>query len=302
MNEQFARSYSALELQPGSSWSEIRDAYQALIKKWHPDHFQQDSKKQRIAEERTMEITRAYKTLADYYRQHGSTPPDLVPVPSPPPARPPETNAPPEYTDQAEDVDNASATDAQARNSTSNPVAAAQWKTFAIVAGIALLLYLWFLDGPPDSNLDTSPLPNSVVQNTPRPEVSEKAIPQPADRFFTLGSMLGEVYTIQGIPSKTEGGVWHYGKSRVYFVNGSVSRWDSHPDNPLRASINVDPVTTGKALIQRGSTKNEVRAIQGTPWHQTEREWVYGSSRIYFSGDVVTGWDESIRNPLKIRK
>jgi hypothetical protein len=114
--------------------------------------------------------------------------------------------------------------------------------------------------------------------------------------------MLGEVYTIQGIPSKTEGEVWHYGKSRVYFVNGSVSRWDNHPDNPLRASMNVDPVTTGKVFIQRGSTKNEVRAIQGTPWHQTEREWAYGSSRIYFSGDVVTGWDDSIRNPLKIRK
>ena len=302
MNEQFARSYSALEIQPGSSWSEIRDAYQALIKKWHPDHFQQDSTKQRIAEERTMEITRAYKTLADYYRKYGSTPPDLALAPSPPPSRPPETHAPPEFTDHAEDVDNASAKDSQAQNTASIPAVATQWKTYTILTAIALLLYLWFLDGPPDGNADKRLLPNSAAQNTPRSEVGEKAIPHPADRFFTLGSMLGEVYTIQGIPSKTEGEVWHYGKSRVYFVNGSVSRWDSHPDNPLRASLDVAPATTGTALIKRGSTKAEVRAIQGKPWHQTEREWEYGSSRIYFSGDVVSGWDESIRNPLKIQK
>jgi hypothetical protein len=263
------------------------------------DHFQQDGRNQRIAEEITMEITRAYKTLADYYRKHGSTPPDLAPTPSTP-TRPSETQAPPEYTEQTAAEGDASTTDAQTHNSASIPPVATRWKTFALLTAVALLLYLSFEDGPSDREHDTSSLPNSTAQNTPRPEVSEKAVLHPVDRFFTIGSMLGEVYAIQGIPSKTEEGVWHYGKSRIYFVNGSVSRWDSHLDNPLRASFDVAPETTGMAFIKQGSTKAEVRAIQGTPWHQTEREWVYGASRIYFSGDVVTGWDDSIRNPLKI--
>jgi len=248
-----------------------------------------------------MEITRAYKTLADYYRKHGSTPSSLTPAPTTP-IKSPETQVPREYTARAAAEVDASTADAQTHSSSSIAPVAAQWKVFAILTAIVLLLYLWFPDAPPERDRNTGNLSDSAAQSTSRPDVDEKAMAHPTERFFTIGSMLGEVYAIQGIPSKTEEGTWHYGKSRVYFINGSVSHWDSHPDNPLYASFDVVPATTGKAFIQRGSTKAEVRAIQGMPWHQTEREWTYGSSRIYFSGDIVTGWDESIRNPLKIQK
>ena len=78
--------------------------------------------------------------------------------------------------------------------------------------------------------------------------------------------------------------------------------WESNPDNPLHASLDIDPVITKKTFTERGSTRDEVRALQGTPWRQTEREWTYGSSRIFFSSDVVTGCEESSLNPLKVRK
>ena len=289
MNEPFTRSYSTLGLKPGSSWNEIRNTYRILIKKWHPDRFQQDSKKKRIAEEKTREITRAYKTLADYYRKHGSTPTKPASAPTAP-ARTPETTF------------NVSASDAHADNSAPIPVAAAGWRTFFILTAIVLLLYLWLWDNPVDHGLDTGAVPKSGMQDVARPAVGSNAASHPADRFFTLGSKLGAVYAIQGVPSETEPGVWHYGKSRVYFVDGSVSHWDSHPDNPLQASLDIDPVVVKKILIKRGSTKDEVRALQGTPWRQTEREWVYGSSRIFFRGDVVTGWEESTLNPLKVQR
>lgn len=299
MDERYTRSYAALGLQPDSGWGDIRDAYRALIKKWHPDHFQQDSDSRRIAEERTMEITRAYKTLADYYRKHGSTPTPVGQV------KPSETKAPSEQKVHATTPDAATANvqgHRHARNSRSIPAEPIKWKTIAILTILTLLLYSLFLNDPVKHNLESGTLPNTSAQDMPRPESGDKVTPHPADQFFTRGSKLGEVYAIQGIPSQTESGVWHYGKSRVYFVNGSVTRWVSHPDSPLNASLDIDLVSIGKAFIQHGSTKAEVRALQGTPWLQTEREWTYGSSHIYFSGDVVTGWKESSLNPLKVQK
>lgn len=300
MNEPYASSYATLGLKPGSNWKEIRAAYRALIKKWHPDRFQQDSNNHRIAEEKTREITRAYKTLADYHRKHGSTPTNPV---SPPTAsaRTPETNMPSVHTGRATPPADAPASDAQAGNPSPIPIEATRWKTILMLSAVALLFYLWLPD-PADRDRATGALPGNTVPDEARPAAGGKAASHPADRFFTLGSKLGEVYAIQGVPTKTEPGVWHYGKSRVTFVDGGVSRWDSHPDNPLQASLDIDPVITKKTFIERGSTKDEVRALHGTPWRQTEREWTYGSSRIFFSGDVVTGWEESTVNPLKLQR
>lgn len=294
MNELYLRSYSTLGLKPGSNWQEIRGAYRALIKKWHPDRFQQDSKNRKISEEETMEITRAYKVLADYYREHGSTPTNPATAPTAP-ARAPE------HMHRAATPVDVSANDAHAGHPIPSPVESAQWKTLFVLSAIALLFYLWLSD-PADRDPGVDALPKNMVQDADLPAAGGKATSHPADRFFTLGSKLGVVYAIQGVPSKTEQGVWHYGKSRVYFVNGSVSQWDSHPENPLQASLDIDPVIAKKDFFERGSTKGEVRILHGTPWRQTEREWVYGSSRIFFSADVVTGWEESPLNPLKVQK
>lgn len=295
MNEPYASSYTTLGLKPGSSWKEIRQTYRTLIKKWHPDRFQQDADKHRIAEEKTREITRAYKTLADYHRKHGTTPTGPVLSPSAS-VKTPGTGMPPVHTGRA-----TTAADAPAANPSPVPIEAMRWQALLILPAIALLFYLWLPDSA-DRDRDTGPIPQHSEPGHTQPAAGDKAAAHPADRFFTLGSKPGEVYAIQGIPTRTEPGVWHYGKSRVYFVDGGVSRWDSHPDNPLQASLEIDPVITKKKFIQRGSTKDEVRALHGTPWRQTEREWTYGSSRIFFSGDVVTGWEESTVNPLKLQR
>jgi hypothetical protein len=299
MDDQFTRSYSILNLRPGAGWDELRSAYRSLVKTWHPDRFQSDSERRR-AEEKTKEITRAYKTLADYYRKHGQMPAD-----SDSPVADAEIPATTAHTDQAvaEPVNVASV----AERTTHSPDATTarppiDWKTIAALIAAALLIYLWLLDDPSENESVSGALAGDQVIDAPHAGSIGNAAPQSAGRLFTRGSKIGDVYSIQGIPTKTENEIWHYGKSKVYFANGSVTRWESHLENPLRASLDVEPTIHNKEFFTQGSTKSEVMSLHGTPWRQTEHEWAYGPSRIFFADGLVTGWEESPLHPLKARK
>ena len=56
--------YDVLELPHGASISEVKDAYKAQVKKWHPDRYSDPAKK-REAEKRMKNINRAYDVLTD---------------------------------------------------------------------------------------------------------------------------------------------------------------------------------------------------------------------------------------------
>lgn len=58
--------YRALGLQPGASTKDVRRAYLQLVKQWHPDRFQQNSRKEFLAQEKLKEINEAYSFLKDY--------------------------------------------------------------------------------------------------------------------------------------------------------------------------------------------------------------------------------------------
>ena len=122
-------------------------------------------------------------------------------------------------------------------------------------------------------------------------------------KYFLAGSSLSEVRAIQGIPSRVEFGIWYYGKSKVYFVNEMVIGWENNASNPLKVAIAPTPAPTPAATyFTKGSTKAEVNAVQGEPLSKGENEWDYGVSKVYFEGGRVTGWHDSIYNPLKIHK
>ncbi|VXD25773.1 conserved hypothetical protein [Planktothrix serta PCC 8927] len=76
--------YKILELKPGASLEEVRQAYryQALI--WHPDRYPQNSPLQAQAEEKFKQISQAYETLKTYL----SNPPPVSPAPSVSPVSP----------------------------------------------------------------------------------------------------------------------------------------------------------------------------------------------------------------------
>jgi curved DNA-binding protein CbpA len=59
------RAYYILELQPGASQSEVKQAYRKLVKIWHPDRFVEPQQKLK-AEEKIKQINAAYKTLKSH--------------------------------------------------------------------------------------------------------------------------------------------------------------------------------------------------------------------------------------------
>lgn len=98
------KCYSTLELQPGASLEEVKQAYRDLAKVWHPDRFSHDHRLQRKAQEKLKEINYAYDRLQSYYshsRRESSRPEYQKPGNAQakttenrqPPPEPPRTNA-----------------------------------------------------------------------------------------------------------------------------------------------------------------------------------------------------------------
>jgi len=62
---ELTHSYEVLGVRRDASTAEIRDAYRALVKKWHPDRFADDPERQRLAEKRLTEINQAFARAKD---------------------------------------------------------------------------------------------------------------------------------------------------------------------------------------------------------------------------------------------
>ena len=81
----FIDCYKILEIPNGASWSEVKQAYRTLAKKYHPDKTQDDL----VNSSRFQEISRAYQILDRYYRKNkkrnGSNLPNWSLIPYHPP-------------------------------------------------------------------------------------------------------------------------------------------------------------------------------------------------------------------------
>ncbi len=102
---------------------------------------------------------------------------------------------------------------------------------------------------------------------------------------------------------------------RERLVPESVREFFRRPPNPEPETVRREPVseTVKKALgvpdrnarsakrFGRGSTKEEVRAIQGPPTSETDDIWYYGDSEVHFAAGRVIGWRDSSANPLRLR-
>lgn len=67
---------------------------------------------------------------------------------------------------------------------------------------------------------------------------------------------------------------------------------------PKRAVVLPD---SEPSVIAVGSTRQQVRAVQGEPTAIEGNVWHYGASRIYFDGNLVTGWRVARGSPLKVQ-
>lgn len=300
--ENYQDHYRLLGIVPGDSWQKLRGAYKSRMRRWHPDRFGQSESARRQAEEKSKQINRAYQELNEYYEQHGKLPLDV-----PPPAT--IANQPrPAQSDTALTPDVPPVTD------WSPPATQEQrgrGKFITVLLGVITLLLLGALLWGPD-NVDPAREPPATDTTVPTsaslPPVSAKPGESSgaSDRRFGDGSTLGEVYTIQGVPTKVEGDIWHYGDARVYFQNGRVTRWSD--SEPPRLKVQSEAGSSrmpapAVALFTRGSSKHEVRAIQGAPLRESAETWDYGLSRVYFDRNGrVSGWQESPLDPLRVER
>ena len=62
--------YKILELDPGASLEQIKQAYRDLAKVWHPDRFAHDQRLQEKAQEKMKEINEAYDQLQSLYKDN----------------------------------------------------------------------------------------------------------------------------------------------------------------------------------------------------------------------------------------
>lgn len=218
------------------------------------------------------------------------------------------------------------------------------WGCFVLVViffAACMILYQWFTGGfetknQPSTQVKSKPVGGKNTENVyiPPPSTTQEkkteALPIPPkepERFFTLGSTMGEVLSIQGKPSFAwywkpgqsdypEQDSWSYSgyrTSTVSFDHGRVVNWMGWTDNPLKAKI-VPSGSVDETLqfFTVGSTMDEVLFVQGQPLSvssqvasdQTPEEkasgaetilttWTFGNhTEVHFRDNKVTHWDK----------
>ena len=302
MTEDYAKNYRILGIQPGVSWKQLRQAYKKLVNTWHPDRFQQVSHQKKLAEEKTKEITQSYKELVEYYKEFGALP--LVTQTAKIISTEEKTSSQKTYYarpgSENPNEEPAVAVDTIVRAQQNHPKPLTRVIAAVALAGVAY--FVWhFMPGETNANRPTSEKPADQATDKQQNEAPNHRTTDD-DKYFTFGMSPGEVYAIQGIPTRTEQDVWYYGSSKIYFAEGKVQRWEESPDNPLRVTIKPVTEEMGTKFFRKGSSKKEVLAVQGAPGRDTGGVWDYGASRVYFDNDRVKGWDESPLDPLKLQR
>jgi hypothetical protein len=302
MKKEYTNYYRILGVEPGVGWAQLRKAYKSLVNTWHPDRFQQDPRQRHLAEKKTKEIIQSFQELSEYYKEFGVLPHVTKAMGTPVTDNFSSQSSPDIHSEQENqdtEVSTADLTQSQVHKGRRNKFNVRIMAATAL-AGIAYLVW----QGMPRGLSDNESQLKSPVEQSVDKKISEdsgQGVPA-TGKYFTVGTPLGEVYGIQGVPTKTEQDVWHYGNSKVYFAKGRVLGWDEYPSNPLKAKITQGSEKTNTKLFDEGSSKDEVLAIQGRPDRDSGNVWEYGVSRVYFENDRVKGWDNSPFNPLKIRQ
>jgi len=296
MNSDYLSLYRVLGVEPGCSWTELKLAYRRLVRRWHPDHREPTLEKTDDAEIKA--VNTAFEALSHYYQEYGE-----LPLPTP---------------ERTADSRSSEAT-AKPDPEISVPVQG-QARRFGsiglryILLGAALAISYAIISNVFTDDATNADAGRQVSQQWRSASTPPNAAPHEAadtkskrlneqPKYFAPGSTIGEVITAQGPPTYMEKSVWHYGQSRVYFRDGRVTHWEEDDANPLHAHLRNDKSVPSQATdFGVGSTKADVRSVQGTPMLETDTMWDYGTSRVYFKDDRVVSWEESPISPLHLRR
>lgn len=257
------KCYQIIDVPQDCTWEELRTAYRRQVQKHHPDRHQQQPDRQLIAKERMLELNKAFDTLEEYYKKNGHLPGDILIKPSNKTGHQPQTETVSPKTSERP-------TYTPPEIKPAKPKQAAHRTSWGLVIVIAILGYYFFWENAPEPN-NPYATPSSVKPqfegnttitdgqlNRPPEEADNKQIhietgidkqtaPSPGlaplgmqgkihdGTFFTYGDTPGKVFEIQGVPTRTVGDIWFYGKSEVHFNKGIVVSWYNSPAHPLKA-------------------------------------------------------------------
>ena len=309
--------FRVLGVDPRSKPSEVKQAYRALVKRWHPDRHHSKSYETRArAEEKFREIDEAYRRIAQSWKTRSGAQKRAASVVT-------EAGGP--------EVSRRTVRTLDLRTFRSSRLA--RWAAPAvliIVSAILLTELLLYFSGPsvdfethdrvagedsqnehPDQGQSPGQMPDFRTQLLPEePETPEsnqpapllQSPPQSLGPFFTIGSSTAEVLAVQGPPSRIQGQTWAYGLAEVQFKNGRVWSFNNF-DGSLR--IFMKPVgehgeKEPPAYITIGSTENDVLRVQGTPSKVEGERWYYGFAQLRFKEGRVKEYDNYFGN-LKVR-
>ena len=294
--QDYSTYYATLGVTPNTDWGTLRARYRRLMRRWHPDRYSADATEKRVAEERTKRITFAYQALERYHRDHGVLPPVRRQTAVA------ETSLTPDVASPSERADSVFGTDGTETSISSEGTARStpgRWQQRMAIVLVAVGTVMFFAFDPvSELKRVESPPPEGAREADTAPAASETEITR-GSGGIRVGSTLGDVYAIQGIPTSTQGDSWYYGKSEIRFAQGKVVSWEESLDNPLR-------IDRDQAILRRegffgvGSTKEEVRAVQGPPTTETDTVWYYAPSMVFFENDRVVRWKESPIRPLRV--
>jgi len=282
-------AYRVLEISPGASKDEAREARNVLAKVWHPDRHQGDPKLHDRAAEKLRQINEAYAAL-----ETAMFPPRAVPQ-----------REAPAYVDSLTQRPHATPPQTRGSDHDFTPRRRVRsWVPFALGAivatgAIAFVLYEKRDRAEPIVTVPTRPVPPTLV---------------PASAGFTLGSTRDEVRKIQGEPTsidKTFGERWAYGMAEVEFRKGVVYGWRSSAFDKLKVALAPKDPGVAAAAKARGTygahaTRDEVLGVEGAPDGVDDtfgETWTFGMSTVTFDqeGRIEKVWD-TYSNPLHVAK
>ncbi len=135
----------------------------------------------------------------------------------------------------------------------------------------------------------------------------------PAPMLWTLASALAKVsiVIVAGVTVLLLSGQERYLRRAIdaLIPDGVVKSAADHAPSRIEAvekKLGTDraKVRSGAPSAQAfriGSTRRQVRMVQGNPDRESDSTWWYGNSEVYFAGGRVVGWQVAASSPLKTR-
>lgn len=160
-----------------------------------------------------------------------------------------------------------------------------------VLFSIAVYYFVFFEPGAPDTaGLVAAPVSDEDTITNP-----------PWSPIATGNDMLGKP-----LPGPETASTAKVGKeSFVYPTPGTMTPRATPESSDLRGAAGSPIVSDSKrdaALdhFRKGSTTDQVLALQGSPTRRNQVVWEYGASRVYFHNGRVISWHNDPRNPLKV--